>query len=311
MSLSKPWGPKTELAYEWIAPPRPPAASAAPKRPARAAGRKPAKAAAAVEESVAPPALVSVCVTVYNYARFLDDCLNSIAAQTYEALELVIVDDCSQKDDSVAVAAEWAETHKARFQRIAVYTHRQNQGPAEARNTAFRNSTGSWIFIIDADNEVYPKAIQRLYRAAVSGGFDATYTQVEMFGACWEIGYADIWDAEEMRQKNYVDVMALVSREAWEKVEGFSHIDDGWEDYDFWLKFLDTGLLPGYVPEILCRYRVHDKSRTTTEAHVFHEELKNLMAFRHPGVGEADELREPAPVVLEDGEEEEDEDEIE
>ena len=308
MSLLKPWGPKTELAYEWIAPPR---AVAPPKRSAKPAAPKAKAAAPSPDENALPPALISVCVTVYNYARFLEDCLNSVAAQTYEALELIIVDDCSQKDDSVAVAAEWAETHKARFARIAVYTHRQNQGPAEARNTAFRNTTGSWIFIIDADNEVYPKAIERLYRAAMFGGFDATYTQVEMFGARWEIGYADIWDADEMRQKNYVDVMALVSREAWEKVDGFSHIDDGWEDYDFWLKFLDVGLQPGYVPEILCRYRLHDKSRTTTEAHVFHEELKNLMAFRHPGVGEASELRELMPPASEDGEEEEDEDEIE
>ena len=126
--------------------------------------------------------LISVCVTVYNYARFLEECLNSIAAQTYECLELVIVDDCSTKDDSVAVAAEWAEAHKARFKRIAVLTHMHNQGPAEARNTAFRNSTGAWIFIIDADNEVYPKAIQRLYGAAIEGRFDATYTQTEMFG---------------------------------------------------------------------------------------------------------------------------------
>lgn len=302
MSLYKPWQPKTEAAFEWAQP----AARRAAKPAAGKAAPKGVK-TRAVAPAPAPPPLISVCVTVFNYARFLDDCLNSVASQTYEALELIIVDDCSQKDDSVAVAVEWAEKHKARFQRIAVYTHRHNQGPAEARNTAFRKSRGAWIFIIDADNEIYPKAIQRLHAAAVVGAFDATYTQTEMFGACWEIGYADIWDPDEMRKKNYVDVMALVSRAAWEKVDGFSHIDDGWEDYDFWLKFLDQGLLPGYVPEILCRYRVHDKSRTSTEAHVFHEELKNLMAFRHPGVGLAEDMALAMPVAEEEmAEDEED-----
>ena len=306
MSLYKPWAPKTEAAFEWNKP-----AAAAAKRPARTlAGKTAVKAAKpkAPATAAAPPALplISVCVTVFNYARFLDDCLNSVASQTYEALELIIVDDCSQKDDSVAVAVEWAEKHKARFQRIAVYTHRHNQGPAEARNTAFRKSRGEWIFIIDADNDIYPTAIERLHAAAVVGDFAATYTQTEMFGARWEIGYADIWDPDEMRRKNYVDVMALVSRAAWEKVDGFSHIDDGWEDYDFWLKFLDQGLLPGYVPEILCRYRVHDKSRTSTEAHVFHEELKNLMAFRHPGVGLAEESPALPPPQEEEAPEDED-----
>ncbi len=280
MTLFKPWVPKTDIAFEWAAPdaPPPPAAKAA-----RGAGGKAARPEAAPAKG--EDELISVCVTVFNYARYLDECLDSIKAQTYARLELVIVDDHSQKDDSVAVAAAWAEKHKQRFRRIAVYSHSVNQGPAEARNTAIRNATGEWIFIIDADNEAYPRAVQRLHAAAKSGGFQATYSQTEMFGECHEVGYADIWDPDEMRKKNYVDVMALVRRDALQQVEGFSHIDNGWEDYDFWLKFLDAGMTAAYVPEILCRYRVHNLSRTVKEAHVYHDDLVNLMAFRHPSIG--------------------------
>ena len=84
-----------------------------------------------------------------------------------------------------------------------------------------------------------------------------------------------------MLKNNYVDVMALVKKSAWQQVDGYSHIERGWEDYDFWLKFVDAGLTPGYVPEILCRYRVHEKSRTATDAFHAHEDLKVAMAFRH------------------------------
>ena len=231
------------------------------------------------------PNLVSVCVTVFNYERYLVGCLDSIKAQTHPELELIVVDDASEADNSVEAAVKWARRHKDRFRRVSIQSHCRNQGPAEARNTAFRLARGEHVFIIDADNEIYPRAIARLHEAALSGEFDATYSQIERFGAEQGIGSADIWDAAEMLQTNYVDVMSLLRRDAWERVGGFSHVEAGWEDYDFWLKFIDAGLKAAYVPEILCRYRVHDKSRTATEAFRAHDELRVLMAFRHPRFG--------------------------
>ena len=85
-----------------------------------------------------------------------------------------------------------------------------------------------------------------------------------------------------LRTGNYIDVMALVSREAWRKVDGFSHLELGWEDYDFWLKFIDAGFTAAYLPEILCRYRLHGASRTDKDALPAHELLRQVMAIRHP-----------------------------
>jgi glycosyltransferase involved in cell wall biosynthesis len=230
-----------------------------------------------------PPAdLISVCVTVFNYEDFLPDCLDSIARQTHENLELIIVDDKSERDDSLAAAIAWAEKNSGRFHRVCVLSHARNQGPAAARNSAFLRATGKYVFIIDADNEVYPRCIARLFAAIQDGDFDAAYTQLEYFGDERKIGSADIWDPVVMAYENYVDVMGLIKKTAWEQVNGFSHIEEGWEDYDFWLKFIDAGLTPGYVPEILCRYRVHGKSRTRTDAHAAHEQLRVIMAYRHP-----------------------------
>jgi glycosyltransferase involved in cell wall biosynthesis len=252
MSLFKPWNPTVTVAF---------------------AHQKPAK---------PPKDLVSICVTNFNYSKFLPDCLNSLAAQTHKNLDLVIVDDQSTDDDCVPVATAWLQANAARFHRATLLVHDRNQGPSGARNTAFRNALSDFVFVIDADNEAFPRAIARLYAAAVGGPFDATYPQLELFGDRKAIGSADIWDPDEVRDNNYVDVMGIVRKAAWESVGGYSHIDEGWEDYDFWLKFVDAGLKPGYVPEILCRYRVHGRSRTATEAYIAHEQLKLIMAFRHP-----------------------------
>jgi glycosyltransferase involved in cell wall biosynthesis len=252
MGIEKPWSLRADVAFE------------------------------ATRKTRPPRDLISVCVTVFNYAQFLPACLDSIARQTHKNLDLIIVDDKSERDDSLEVAVDWAKNNAARFYRVSVLTHPRNQGPAAARNSAFLRAIGEHVFIIDADNEVYPRCIARLYAAIQDGDFDATYTQLEYFGDERKTGSADIWDPVVMAYENYVDVMALIKRSAWEQVGGFSHIEEGWEDYDFWLKFIDNGLLAGYVPEILCRYRVHKTSRTRTEAYAAHEKLRAIMAYRHP-----------------------------
>lgn len=228
-----------------------------------------------------PNNLVSVCVTNFNYSRYLLKCLSSIFEQTHDNLDLVIVDDCSKDDDSIEVARAWVEGNHHRFYRATLRSHGRNQGPSESRNTAFRIALGNAVFVMDSDNQIYPRAIARLHSAMKDGEFSATYSQLEVFGDRRGIGSADIWDPAAMAANNYVDVMALIKKRAWEKVDGYSHIDEGWEDYDFWLKFITHKLSVGYVPEVLCRYRVHDKSRTAVEAHAHHQTLERLMDLRH------------------------------
>jgi len=255
MSLQNPWSPPAIIAHESRQTPTPPAH------------------------------LISVCVTVYNYAAYLPDCLDSIAAQTHDPLELIVVDDKSDRDDSLQTAIDWAKSHPSRFWRIKILTHARNQGPAAARNAAFTHAAAETVFIIDADNEIYPRCIARLAGAMQNGNFDATYAQLEYFGNERKIGSADIWDPAVIAEENYVDVMALVKKSAWAQIDGFSHIEEGWEDYDFWLKFIDAGFTAGYQPEILCRYRRHGSSRTHTDAYAAHEKLRAIMAYRHPNTG--------------------------
>lgn len=227
-------------------------------------------------------ALISVAVSLFNYERFLVDCLNSIAAQTYPALELIIVDDHSEKDESVEVAHEWLEENKARFHRAVLIQHRQNQGLAQARNTAFRHSQAERVFVIDADNEIYPRCIKRLAEAMDESGYAATYSQLEFFGDERQVGYADIWQKDSFEQNNYVDAMALVSKSAWRTVGGYTHMEGGWEDYDFWCKFIEHELAGGFVPEFLGRYRVHGTSMLRSETSTRYKSLNIEMSLRHP-----------------------------
>lgn len=225
---------------------------------------------------------ITVAVSLYNYATYLPECLDSVASQRHKNIHLIIVDDASQKDNSADVAREWLEVHSERFERAILLKHTKNQGLAQVRNTAFSHSNSDFVFVIDADNAIYPRAIERLFKCLKETNHDAAYTQLEFFGDEQRLGYADVWRKKYFQHGNYVDAMALISKKSWEGVGGYTHIEGGWEDYDFWCKFIDSGYSAIFVPEILCRYRVHKSSMLRTETLSSYSSIGIEMSIRHP-----------------------------
>ena len=104
---------------------------------------------------------VSIIVPVYNVEKFLRPCLDSILAQTFKDFEAVLVDDGST-DSSGKICDEYAQKDH-RF----VVVHKQNEGVAKARITAFEHSKGEYITFIDADDYVSPMYIEKLSRPII------------------------------------------------------------------------------------------------------------------------------------------------
>jgi len=233
------------------------------------------------EEHGGAPA-VSVIVTLYNYARFVEDCLESIAKQTQDNIELIVIDDCST-DDSLMRVLRWIGLNARKFTGYRIAAHLENMGLAYARNTAFSLARAPRVFVMDADNTLYPRAIERCMQAMNDSGADGAYTQLEIFGDRTGTGDADFWDRERFKPRNYVDAMALVAKTAWEKVDGYHQLGaNGWEDYDFWCKFVEHGMHCTFVPEMLCRYRVHGTSMLHTDTNPNAGKLLLEMTIRHP-----------------------------
>ena len=233
-------------------------------------------------EGEMPADLVTVAISLYNYAAFITDCLDSVHAQRHAAIEVIVVDDTSGEDDSVGMAAGWLKENASRFTGVKLLRHKRNQGLAQARNTAFAHARAPYVFVMDADNTIYPRAIGRLLEAMRTSEAAAAYTQLEIFGARRGTGLADIWHPEWLRHGNYIDAMALISQEAWRDVGGYTHIEGGWEDYDLWCKFIEQGYSAAFVPEMLCRYRVHPASMLRTESAKAYDAMFVEMTLRHP-----------------------------
>jgi glycosyltransferase involved in cell wall biosynthesis len=111
---------------------------------------------------------VSVIVPVYNCEKYLARCLDSIRAQTYKNLDVVMVDDGSS--DSSAQICHSYEDADSRFR----YFHKENGGVSSARNLGLDNARGEFIGFVDGDDEILPDMIQLLLENLLESGADAS-----------------------------------------------------------------------------------------------------------------------------------------
>lgn len=104
--------------------------------------------------------MISIIVPVYNVERYLEKCIESICRQTWQHLEIILVDDGST-DDSGAICDKWAEKDV----RIRVL-HKENGGLSDARNAGMDMAAGNWLMFVDSDDFLAPDTASRLYLAA-------------------------------------------------------------------------------------------------------------------------------------------------
>ncbi|WP_282741223.1 glycosyltransferase family 2 protein [Olsenella uli] len=117
---------------------------------------------------------ISVIVPVYNVENYLDGCLESLVAQTYQDIEIVCVNDGST-DGSREKLRQWAE----RDGRVRVI-HQSNAGVSAARNAGIEAATGEFVCFLDPDDRFLPHACEEIHAILSSTGadvltFSATY----------------------------------------------------------------------------------------------------------------------------------------
>ncbi len=126
--------------------------------------------------------LLSVIVPVYKVEKYIDRCIRSLVGQTYDNLEIILVDDGSP-DNSGAICDAWA----AKDSRIKVI-HKENGGSGLARNVALDEAKGELIAFVDSDDYIAPNMYEYLYSILQQGadiaecGYKDTFTDDMEFG---------------------------------------------------------------------------------------------------------------------------------
>jgi glycosyltransferase involved in cell wall biosynthesis len=102
---------------------------------------------------------VSIIVPVFNSENYIGECITSILNQSYERIELILID-----DGSTDGSGELCEAYAQRDNRIKVI-HQPNAGPSAARNRGLREATGTWIQFVDGDDAIEPSMTKIMVEA--------------------------------------------------------------------------------------------------------------------------------------------------
>ena len=227
---------------------------------------------------------VSVVVTLYNYAHLVRETLDSIAASAGITFEVVIVDDHST-DDGRSVVSAFIDEHPD--VPVLLLGSDINRGLPAARNLGFEHARADRVMVIDADNLVYPNAIERLSRALDQDpGASFAYSTLEEFGVDRGVRSAMAFSTEHLCEANYIDAQAMIRVDAWARHGGYRTGDEmvfGWEDWELWLRMAAAGEHGVHVAQMLGRYRTQAESMISTTNLVADQMFEHLRAL-HPAL---------------------------
>jgi glycosyltransferase involved in cell wall biosynthesis len=202
---------------------------------------------------------VSVIIPCYNQGAYLQEAVESVLAQTFQDLEIFVVDDGSTDTETVNMLkdAVWPKTRVIRT---------ENQGLSTARNTGIREAQGAYILPLDADDKIgkgyLDDAVRILDRHPEIG---IVYCEASYFGVKggrWDLPE---YSLDNILNHNVIFCTALYRKADWEAVGGYNaNMVYGWEDWDFWLSLIHRGLKVYRIPKVHFYYRLREVSMVHT-----------------------------------------------
>jgi len=212
---------------------------------------------------------VSVIVPVYNTERYLRKCLDSLADQTLNDIEIIIIDDGS-KDSSPMIIKEYTEKYPERFKSFK----QENSGQAVARNVALKMCSGEYIGFLDSDDYVRTDMFERMYNAAISekadyvacGFAEVTYDKE---GKAIELNPYVCSKPAFSRKDMFFSAYAspwlhLYKRDVLEKSKADFPQGVVYEDTAFYLNLIPYITKPAVIEEPLVYHVKHSSSTMTT-----------------------------------------------
>ena len=208
--------------------------------------------------------LVSVITPVYNVEKYIDRTLNSVFSQTYDKIEIILVDDQST-DGSAAIIKRYSESHPE----IVYYLQPQNMGAGYARNKALELARGQYVAFLDADDVWKPKKIEKQVSLMREKDAAFCFTAIEM------IDGDDNVIKGKRKVKEVIDYKFLLSNtmiptsgvmvDRVKKGDFSMHLRRGGQDYATWLRILRDGTKAYGIDEALVGYRIDGESLSSNK----------------------------------------------
>lgn len=229
--------------------------------------------------------LVTIAIPSYNHEQYIQDAIKSALNQTYENIELIIIDDGST-DDSVNKIKDLLTQCKDRFVRFE-FRHRTNKGLCNTLNETLEWANGEYFCTLASDDLMLPEKVAIQIEsfnkypnaAAICGGFKAineknqiTSTRVNPFKIYdFQTIFLHMFDLPASSQ--------MIKTQILKEVKGFNP-NTKVEDFDLWLKLSKLNKEIIYIPYLLIHYRLHDKNFSKNLDLMYNEIIKILNNYK-------------------------------
>ena len=228
--------------------------------------------------------LVTVIFPCYNAHEYLDVALDSVFVQTYQKIEIIIVNDGSTNSETLEFLSSLNSSVNV--------VHQKNKGLPSARNRGFTEAKGKFVLPLDCDDWLEPSAIEQLLKA-VEGGGESVFAFPQMIledqGAGTTVKH---YNGFEQLFLNQLPYCLLLPKNAWEKIGGYDEsMRQGYEDWEFNIRLITNGWRAVTVSKPLFHYRIAESGMLLSTSGRQHCELWNIIRKKHSEIYHFSELK--------------------
>ncbi len=207
--------------------------------------------------------MISIIMPAYNAARYIEEAIRSVIAQTYTDWELIIIDDCST-DNTLQIV----EPYVRQCQNIHYHRNKENCGAARTRNRGVKAAAGEWIAFLDSDDCWAPNKLELQMEAAIAYNARLLFTGSAFIDensqpldyylpAPAAISY------KELLKQNVVSCSSVLIQKELIMEYPMKHASKLHEDFAVWLQILRDKQIQAYgVDQPLLIYRISSGSKS-------------------------------------------------
>ena len=242
--------------------------------------------------------LVSVPVITYNSSKYVLETLESIKAQTYQNIELVVSDDCST-DNTVEICRRWIEKNKERFVRVEMLESPVNTGVSANGNRAEAACHGEWIKVIAGDDMLISDCIETFVTYALSHPSSIyIFGRIQPFGVnekrCQEVNswfdysFFSMPIEDQIHRLTFIGNCIPASTAFYNRnaVTELGVVNDErislLEDWPKWINLLRKGVRFHFIDQELVKYRIGGISNSAQSISYFTSKRQVFFYYQYP-----------------------------
>jgi glycosyltransferase involved in cell wall biosynthesis len=192
--------------------------------------------------------MISVIIPVYNHAKELKKCFESILRQSFRNFEIIVVNDGST-DNLNQTINEFEPIFKEESIEFKVISQ-ENRGASVARNRGFLDSKGEYLLFLDADIRLRSNMFYKM-KSVLDNKEDCSYVY-----SSFKFGFKRFklypFSARRLRKMPYIHTSSLIRREHF---PGFNETLAKFQDWDLWLQMLEKGYKGVWIPKVLFKVK--------------------------------------------------------